>query len=61
MLKIIKKTRGNKEAYLVLERAGKNLVDLLPGGVMRRAAQQVERFAAGRIEDSARWGKTAQS
>jgi hypothetical protein len=56
MLKLIDSVR-DKEAYLLFEQEGNNLVDLLPGGLTQRAPQQVERYASARIADSVAWGK----
>jgi hypothetical protein len=57
MLKLIDSLRGDKEAYLALERAGEHHVDLLPGMVFQRAPAEVERSAARRLRDSIAWGK----
>jgi hypothetical protein len=56
MLRLIDSVRLDKEAYLALERAGDNLIDVLPAGIMRRAPQPIERFAAARVNDSKTWG-----
>jgi hypothetical protein len=57
MLKLIDSVR-DKDAYLLLEQDGNNLIELLPGGLTQRAPQQVERFAVARIAESVSWGET---
>jgi hypothetical protein len=49
--------RGDKEAYLALERAGKHHVDLLPGMVFLRAPAEVECSAARRVKEATKLGK----
>ncbi len=60
MHKVIISVRGDKEAYMALEMAGDNIVDLLPGGIMQRAPWPVERNAKGLMADSISLGTATQ-
>ena len=43
--------QGRKDDYLALQKAGENLVEVRPNGVLQRSPQKAEWFSINRLKD----------